>query len=29
MRPWTLNVDYTTFPFLYFGILLAYLPNFY
>jgi hypothetical protein len=21
MRPWALNLDYTTFPFLYFGIL--------
>jgi hypothetical protein len=29
MRPWTLNLDYKTFPFLYFGILLAYPPNFY
>jgi hypothetical protein len=29
MRPWSLNLDYTTFPFLYFGIWLAYPPNFY
>jgi hypothetical protein len=28
LRPWALNLDYTTFPFLHFGILLAYLPNF-
>jgi hypothetical protein len=24
---WTLNLDYTTFPFLYFGIFLACPPN--
>jgi hypothetical protein len=29
MRPWALNLDYTTFPFLRFGILWAYPPNFY
>jgi hypothetical protein len=29
IRPWTLNLDYTTFPFLYFGMLWAYPPNFY
>jgi hypothetical protein len=29
MRPWALNLDYTIFPFLHFGILEAYLPNFY
>jgi hypothetical protein len=29
MRPWTLNLDYKTFPFLHFGTLLAYPPNFY
>jgi hypothetical protein len=29
MRPWALNLDYTTFPFLHFGILSAYPPNFY
>jgi hypothetical protein len=29
MKPWALNLDYTTFPFLHFGILWAYPPNFY
>jgi hypothetical protein len=29
MRPWALNLDYTTFPFLRFNILLAYPLNFY
>jgi hypothetical protein len=29
MRPWALNLDYTTFPFLHFGILQAYPPNLY
>jgi hypothetical protein len=29
MRPWALNLDYTTFPFLHFGTLQAIPPNFY
>jgi hypothetical protein len=29
MRPWALNLDYTTFPFLHFGKLYAYPHNFY
>jgi hypothetical protein len=29
MRPWPLNLDYTAFPFLHFGKLYAYPPNFY
>jgi hypothetical protein len=29
MQPWILNLAYTTFPFLHFGKLKAYPPNFY
>jgi hypothetical protein len=29
MESWTLNLNHTTFSFLYFGILWAYPPNFY